>query len=245
MQIPGRSLSYQCLMLLASGFRQKNCESSQYYLIFENHQYSNHLAMKNLLIIALVIFLGLFGYFKYQNYKRFRPPSVYDYVSTEDLDPQYYNPSITREYYKESTELGMFARKIWANKKVDVLHPDEDDTEAEMYANQYSDKLAHIRYLESILINSKDLKDQGFNNQEIQEIELKGISPKEYKFQKGFENADFNLSEGDEGQMVANIQQRLVDQGYEIPIDGKFKELTKQAVMEIQERVSAFPHWNE
>ncbi|MGI9545360.1 MAG: peptidoglycan-binding domain-containing protein [Cyclobacteriaceae bacterium] len=197
--------------------------------------------MKNLLIIALVIFLGLFGYFKYQNYKRFRPPSVYDYTASEDLDVQYHDPSVTKAFYQESTELGTLARKIWANKKIDVLHPEEDDIEAETYASQYTDKLAHVRYLEGILINSKKLKDQGFNNQEIQEMELKGISPKDYKFQKGFENADFNLGEGDEGQIVAMVQQELVNQGYEIPVDGKFRALTRQAVIEIQRKSDLFP----
>ena len=197
--------------------------------------------MKKLLIIALVLFLAIFAYFKYQDYKRFRAPSAYDYTATNDIDVQYYNPSIVKEYFQQSTELGLFARKIWSNERIDVLYPDNDNAEAEMYANQYAERLAHLKYLEGVLSNSKSLKDQGFNNQDIQAMELTGMSPKDYKFQKGFENADFNLNEGDEGQVVAMIQQELVNQGYEIPIDGKFKALTKQAVVEIQRKSDLFP----
>ena len=197
--------------------------------------------MKKILIIALVIFLAIFSYAKYQTYKRFNPPSDYDHIVNNNIDSNYHDPLVVKDYFKHSSGLGLYARKVWANKRIDVLHPDEDDVEAELYVSQYTDKLVRIKHLENILIYSKELKDQGFNNKDIEQIELTGMSPKDYQFQKSFENARFNLMEGDEGQTVAMIQQKLVDLGYEIPVDGKFKALTKQAVMEIQEKAQLIP----
>lgn len=187
--------------------------------------------MKRLLLIALIIFLGVFIYFQYQNYKRFNPPSEYTFAIHEGVDANYFDPAVLQQYYDNAYELASFGRDKWANEGIDVKYPEEDE-DSRKAAAFYNKKLSITNRIQDLLIYSAELKSQGFNNNQIKEIIESGLSPKNYLL---LSNTNYiGLKRGDESQEVWEIQKMFINLGYTIPRDGKFGIETETAIKDYQ-----------
>lgn len=187
--------------------------------------------MKRLLLILAIILCGIVGYFQYQDYRRFNPPSDYSFSISSEIDVNYFDPLILQQYYENAYELASYGREKWANEGIDVRYPTEEEP-SQRAADYYNKKLSITRKLQDLLTYSADLKKKGFNNRQIKDIMENGLSPDTYKI---LHNTQFiGLKRGDQSHEVWEIQKMFIDLGYEIPKDGKFGPETETAVKDYQ-----------
>ena len=194
--------------------------------------------MKRLALLILIITLPILTYFQYQKYRRFHPPTEYDYTLSDSIDTNYYNPATLQQYYRSAYEIGQFARQQWHNHGVDVRYPD-DDSEAQRAAQYYQQLLSTTAQLEDQLATSYQLKQAGFDNLAIAQIEQEGLSPTSYRLAE--EQDLLELAKGDKGHRVWALQKLLVQHGYDIPVDGIFSKETEGAVKDLQQKTDNYP----
>ena len=198
--------------------------------------------MKRILGIAVVIFLLIYGYSKYQEYQRFHPPSNYDYEISDEIDVNYHDQDVLARYYRGAEAIGQYARSVWTSHKIDVLHAREDRPQQQVFAEEYLRMKAEIAHLEDKLVQSARYKGQGFDNADIRMMELSGMSPQNYRFQKNIDHlGPVELKLKDQGQMVYLVQKKLAELGYELKQDGIYEKETQDIVVEFQEKSGLLP----
>ena len=194
--------------------------------------------MKKLLMLIISLSLLVIAYFQYENYKRYKPPFDHTYAVSDSIDPNYYDPILLDQYYKNCYEVGSFARSMWFQKGIDVNYPD-DSEEAKKISTHYTHLLASTKKMEKLLIYSAKLKDQGYDNAVIQKIIEMGLAPDNYFF---YENEKYlYLQSGDRSHEVYDIQKVLIEKGYNIPLDGNFGPETENAIKAIQREADLYP----
>ena len=197
--------------------------------------------MKRILLVAVILFLGIFGYSKYREIQRFSPPSPYVYEKSDQIDVNYYQQSEVQDYFNQINELEQFVRAAWSGHRIDVLFPRADKALDQTLADAFAEKKARIELLEARLTHSAQLKSAGFDNHDIRTMELTGQSPEGYRAQEAISGFTKVIEVGDTGQMVYLIQQCLAKLGYEIMLDGIYKEITEQAIRSFQEQNGLLP----
>jgi hypothetical protein len=196
--------------------------------------------MKRIFIFLFLVFLGLLTFFQYQKYRKFSYPNTYDYViNTQEIDVNYYEPALVKEYFETATYLGNFAREQWTNYGIDVLSSDIEIPQAKNAAQTYQTMLARVKFLEAKLIHSKKLKQQGFDNEAIAYIEKNGISEKNYSLHKLIAGKTFR--KGDKDRAIWEIQKLISQKWQAIQIDGVFSDETEQAIKKIQQEKQSYP----
>jgi uncharacterized membrane protein YciS (DUF1049 family) len=177
--------------------------------------------MKRIIILLVFLAIVVFGITQYLRYKKFDALNTYDYKVAEGIDTNYHNQNDLADYYTTAYSIGSLAREMWYNHGIDVLFPDKGDTQSVNASLAYNQLLAKIKYLEAKLKESKRLKGQGFDNQDIKYMEEKGVSEKNYSLHRLFEGQI--LKKGDRSEAVWEAQTLLVKAGCNIPIDGFFR----------------------
>ncbi|MEQ9440382.1 MAG: peptidoglycan-binding domain-containing protein [Cyclobacteriaceae bacterium] len=195
--------------------------------------------MKRLALLVIIITLPVIAYYQYRKFRRFHPPSAYDYVVRDSIDVHYHDPEALQHYYKNVYEIGAFARQVWHNRDIDVRYPDQDDIEAIQAADYYQQLLQTTAYLEGILVRSRELKEAGYTNQDIKVMETEGLSPQMFRLLH--QQQLLGLSRGDKGAGVWELQALLRKQGHDIPHDGIFNKITEDALKEFQESTESYP----
>ncbi|MCB4807122.1 peptidoglycan-binding protein [Tamlana sp. 62-3] len=206
--------------------------------------------MKKILITILVVIIAIFGYNEYKDYKRFHPKTS-NYKTSENIDLDYYNKTIVHNYFNAVENLNGYVLMQWSANEIDVKSPENDNKETEYAVNQYREKLAKVKYFEALLKQSKKLKNQGFNNADVQNFELKGLSVEAYNKKLNAEKyknrlmssiPKENLNYGGGGNaFVYEVQKLLVKKGYNIPLDGIFKSETRNAIIDFETKHNLFP----
>lgn len=205
--------------------------------------------MKQILIVILVVILLIFGYNQYSNYKRFHSPGV-DYVSDKKIDLNYHDKSFLLNYYQAIEDLNSYVRMQWVTQGVDVRNPENDDDDTKNALLGYNKKLGTVKFFEDKLIESAKLKNQGISNKEIIVFEQNGFKANDYKqflkrkylldtFKSNPEK--YSLKVGDYSSFIYELQKRLALKGYEIPVDGLFREITFNTVRDFEEKNGLFP----
>ncbi|PKQ67417.1 peptidoglycan-binding domain-containing protein [Raineya orbicola] len=196
--------------------------------------------MKRIVVFLILVFLGLLTFFQYQKYRKFSYPNAYDYViNTQEIDVNYHEPALVKEYFETATYLGNFAREQWTNYGIDVLSSDIEIPQAKNAAQTYQTMLARVKFLEAKLIHSKKLKQQGFDNEAIAYIEKNGISEKNYSLHKLIAGKTFR--KGDKDRAIWEIQKLISQKWQAIQIDGVFSDETEQAIKKIQQEKQSYP----
>jgi len=195
--------------------------------------------MKRLALLVIIITLPLIAYYQYQKFRRFNPPSAYDYVASDSIDVYYHSPEALQLYYENVFEVGAFARRLWHNQGIDVRYPDQDNLEAMQASQYYQQLLKTTSYLEDRLLRSQQLKQVGFTNGEIKTMEENEWSPQQ--FQLMHQQFLLDLERGDEGAAVWRLQGLLRDRGHDIPVDGIFNNITEQALRDFQQGEGLYP----
>ncbi|MEM6843405.1 MAG: peptidoglycan-binding domain-containing protein [Bacteroidota bacterium] len=195
--------------------------------------------MKRLALLILIVTLPVIAYFQYQKYRRFHPPANYDHPANDSIDVHYHDPQVLQSYYKNTYEIGSFARQMWYNQQIDVRFPDQENPQATKALRYYQQLLQTTAYLEDRLVHSRQLKGEGFTNQEIKTMEAEGLSPQSFRLLH--RQSLVGLKLGDENAEVWELQQLLRQRGHDIPLDGIFNKITEQALKDFQQTQNLYP----
>ncbi|UZR95445.1 peptidoglycan-binding domain-containing protein [Chondrinema litorale] len=195
--------------------------------------------MKKLAYLIIILALPILVFFQYQSYTRFNPPFNLSFSPTDSLDMAYHNPLVVEEYHNLLYQIPAFARSKWANEGIDVRFPDEGDEDSIEAATYYDNMLTSLKLLESKLKSAYLLKQQGFDNAAINEMELKGISPQTYKMQSA--TYMIGSKKGEKNSAVWELQKHLLKKGYDIPKDGIFDIETENALKDLQSKNDLYP----
>lgn len=195
--------------------------------------------MKKLLVGIIIIGLPLIVFFQYKNYKRFNPPTSYEYKLSSEIDVNYHDASLVDEYYQKGVEVGSFARLRWRNESIDVRFPDQNSELELNAAKYYNQLLARVQLLETKLKYSSHLKSRGFSSEDVKAVES-GIPVEEVKFVND-KASILSLKLGDRGRLVWELQKRLNSHGYEHQLDGVFGGATQNALVTFQNDNQLYP----
>ena len=189
--------------------------------------------MKRLFYLIVIIGIPVILFFQYQNWRKFSPPNEYDYQISEKIDINYFDQEVVKTYYQNAIEIGSFARSCWYTHGIDVRNYDQNDTESTSKAAYYNLLVAQTKQLEKQLEQSKAYKEAGYTNQEIIQLLESGMTPEMLRKQQMLEQ-HLNLQFGDLSQEVYNIQKLLNKKGYSTPIDGNFRNSTREILQKFQ-----------
>ncbi|MGB3468799.1 MAG: peptidoglycan-binding domain-containing protein [Cyclobacteriaceae bacterium] len=196
--------------------------------------------MKRLFYIIVIVGIPVIVFFQYQNWTKFSAPNEYDYSLSDEIDTEYYDQEAVKTYYENVQEIGSYARAMWHTYDLDVKNYDQNDPVSKERALYYEFLIAQTRLLEQKLKNSKRYKSQGFSNHDIKLILDRGISAETYKKELDLQNYT-GVKFGDLSQEVYDIQKRLRELGYELPIDGNFKNSTQETLKDFQKKNDLAP----
>ena len=192
--------------------------------------------MKQLIIFLLVIILGIISYGQYKKHERFSLEN-YEYNKSDKIDNNYHDKILVYNYYQAIEDVNNYIISKWSANNIDVRNPKKDNAQTQLALKKYTEKLGHLKYIESVLEASKALKDKGLSNNEIKHIEQEGVTLEDFKRAKEKEKliALFKASEkiklGSKSPMVYQIQKLLLKQGYDyVLLDGLYAKITAKAV---------------
>lgn len=195
--------------------------------------------MKKVIISLVVILLLAITFFQYKKYTRLNAPHTYEYPISSEVDPDYFDPSVVKEYYETAYEVGSFAREQWVNYRIDVLYRDNSKSLSKQATLTYNKMRAAAKELENRLIQSSQLKKQGYSNADIKIMHEKGFSVRDFDLFATFGSTVYQFGDKDPG--ILYMQQKLNEQGYPIRIDGIFNQETKKAIMDFQNKQQLYP----
>jgi hypothetical protein len=204
--------------------------------------------MKQIIIALLVVVFLILGFNLYSDYKRFHSPGS-DYVSIQKIDLNYYDSTTLQNYYQAIEEVNSYVRTAWANDDVDVRNPEDNDNDTKTVVSGYTKKLGIVKLYENKLVQSAKMKSEGLNNKDVISFEESGFKAKDYnefikrKFlMETFKNnpEKYSLKVGDYSSFVFELQKILVKKGYNIPVDGLFRDITLKAIGAFEQKNGLF-----
>jgi Putative peptidoglycan binding domain len=204
--------------------------------------------MKQIIIALFIVILLILGFNLYSNYKRFHAPGS-DYVSNKKIDLNYYNAATLQNYYQAIEDANSYVRMAWTNDDVDVRNPDDNDDDTKAVVTGYTKKLGIVKLYEEKLVQSAKMKSEGLNDKEVIAFEESGYKSKEYnefikrKFlMETFKSnpEKYSLKIGDYSSFVYELQNILVKKGYNIPVDGLFRDITLKAIGAFEQKNGLF-----
>jgi len=205
--------------------------------------------MKQIIIFLLVIIVALVSYGQYSQYKRFNT-DAYEYVKSDRVDLNYHDQEFLFHYYNAVEDLNAYVITQWNANKIDVKAPETSSEITKLAVREYSKKLAKVKFYEARLIQSLSLKGNGSSNAEIKSIEVRGTSVSAYKQEAYNEKIKtlFLNSEvvriGTKGPLVFEIQKLLKSKGFNIPVDGMFKQISFDALKAFEAKHDLFADGN-
>ncbi|MBL4709038.1 MAG: peptidoglycan-binding protein [Flavobacteriales bacterium] len=193
---------------------------------------------KYIFLLTLIIIL-IWTIFNYLNYTKYDNVPDYSYTIKKNIDINYHNSSLIKQYYENVYRISSFAREQWYNYDIDVRTPDHENPQSILANQSYDQMLSEIAYAEQLLTNSYTLKSKGFDNKSIKQIETSGKSAEAYTKSLKFARAEMTV--GDKGKDVEAIQIRLDELEYKIPITGLFSSITEECIIDFQLKNKLFP----
>ncbi len=204
--------------------------------------------MKQIIITLFIVILLILGFNLYSNYKRFHTPGS-DYVSNQKIDLNYYDAATLQNYYQAIEDANSYVRMAWTNDDVDVRNPDDNDDDTKVVVTGYTKKLGIVKLYEEKLVQSAKMKSEGLNDKEVIAFEESGYKSKEYnefikrKFLMETYKSNpekYSLKIGDYSSFVFELQNILVKKGYNIPVDGLFRDITLKAIGAFEQKNGLF-----
>ena len=194
--------------------------------------------MKKLAYLVIIVSLPVLLFFQYRSYTRFNPPEQFGFVPSDSIDINFHNPLLLKEYYKLRFEIPAFARQQWSEHSIDVRYPNASE-EAQKATEHYTNLLATAHLIEDKLKQSFLLKQQGFNNADIQKMQEEGLTAAAYELHNW--QGLVGIAKGDKSSAVWELQKLLRKHGHDIPQDGIFDIETENALKALQTEHSHFP----
>ena len=204
------------------------------------------LVPKFIFLSLLLLIVGLLGYHRYSQYKKYENISRFDYLPKDSLDYSFYDQGTLATYLDNCDRLTDMAKALWLKNGVDVTTTKTGFGETQSKIDRYNSLLKYTKLLEAKLSESKDLKDQGLNNDIIETILDKGITigavenEKDkmdgYEFLKGK-----NVSAHSPSNEIWEMQKLLNANDYNININGVFDASTDSALLDFQKANNLYP----
>jgi len=183
--------------------------------------------MKQIIIFLLLIILGIMGFNLYSKYKRFSLKN-YSYKSLENINITKENKPILLDYHRAIQDVNGYIITQWSAHNIDVGHPKKDNGIIKAAVAQYRDKLANVKYYESLLKNTKQPK-------------VDKTDAKRKRLLKVLLSDTQALRIGQSNAAVYELQKLLVKKGFDIPVDGFYKDITMNAIKAFEEKEKLFP----
>jgi len=203
-------------------------------IIFADYFFEHN--MKKILPFVIAIFLGIIAFTTFVKYYKINAP-VYAYEMLDQIDVNYYDQALVSTYFKDIQELESFVRRTWYNHRINVLYIDNESEESVKYGTQFNLLKSKLSFIQAKLTDSYQLKKKGFDNLQIKKIHKEGIP--QWHFDMDYRL--LNLAFGDSGEKVWLLQKKLKSFGYDIPVDGEFKNETEIALKAFQEKNNLYP----
>jgi len=195
--------------------------------------------MKNLLYLVLIICLPTIAIFQFLNWRKFNPPSDYTQEVSQSIDPNYHDENLLLSYFENLQNASTYARHCWKEHRIDVKSDKPHSPNQGEYIQTYQQYISNAEMAKLRLEQSAKWKSEGFSNEDIimMEKEGNGLPPnlQQLRYTKVF------AQEGDKNELVFQVQKALLEQGYEMPIDGWFKTETSDALITYQQEKGLFP----
>ena len=203
--------------------------------------------MKEIIIFLLVIIAIIIGYGQYNQYQRFSLEN-YEYKAKKGIDLAYHDNTFLLDYYEAVEDLNNCVITQWSANGIDVRTPESDDEETQAAAKMYTKKLANVKLYENQLIASTKLKSKGMTNQDVRSFEKDGVTMEDKIREEHnanlidmFGDVSNTVKLGDNGPFVYEIQKMLKAKGYDVPVDGVFKDLTSEALQDFETKNKLYP----
>lgn len=205
--------------------------------------------MKQIIIVLLTITVLFLGYNIYRNYERFHYAGA-NYVCSQKIDKNYHDQSVVINYQQAIADANSYVKSSWSNDDVDVRNPEDKDKQTNAIVSNYSKKVAIIKLYEDKLAQSAKMKSEGLTDKDVINFEKSGFESKNYKdfivknfLTESFKNnpEKYSLKVGDYSSFIFELQKILVEKGYNIPVDGIFKDITAKAISEFERKNNLFP----
>ncbi|WP_034060307.1 peptidoglycan-binding domain-containing protein [Lacinutrix jangbogonensis] len=205
--------------------------------------------MKKILLFILAVIILIFTYSEYKEYQRFHPKNA-NIKPDEAIDVNYHNPETVYNYYGALEEANNYMQMQWSANGIDVRSPEDNDEETTLAISEYGRKVAELKYYKAVLEQSKTLKSKGLTNQDIKLFEAKGVSIADYnKAEATLKQKQIlldmmpqkTLFSQEKSAFVFEMQKLLVKNGYAIPVDGVYKNITSEALKSFEEKNNLFP----
>lgn len=191
------------------------------------------------LIILLLLFISVWGVFKYLNYTKYDNKVGYTFAVNEAIDLNYHNQTLVRQYFENIYRLQTFAQEQWYNFDIDVQTPDHENPQSILASQVFDQMRSEIDYAERLLLQSKKWKEEGFDNTAVEQMEKSGLSPKAYQQSLTFARVEMAIN--DRGEDIRALQKRLDELGYDIPVTGLFSSITEECILDFQLKHNLFP----
>ncbi len=190
--------------------------------------------MKQIIIFLLVVIVGLIGYGRYKEYKRFSL-SEYEYKTPETIDITNADKGLVLDYYEAIEVVNGYVITQWSSNGIDVRNPEDDDAEEMAAVAEYRKRLANVKFYESQLLNpsEKEMTKSVLSEKERKKKSIRMV------FNTKLNENSFEI--GDYGALVFELQRLLNEKGDSILHDGLFKEETFNALQAFESKNGLFP----
>lgn len=203
--------------------------------------------MKQIIIFILVLILGFVAYDFYKDWERFHAPN-YEYTTTNEIDLNYHDQAMVWDYEEAIHEVNSYVKLQWTANDIDVRLPEDDDLETQQAVKTYSKKLAKIKYLEQKLTQSALMKKDGTTNDQVKKAENNITISTDNTSQLNsplldlYHNyIDQSKNLGSRNALIFEVQKLLNKQGYEIPLDGVYAQITSTALTDFESKNNLYP----
>jgi hypothetical protein len=193
--------------------------------------------MKRLFYLLTIVVLPIVAWVEIDRYRRLHAPGDYAYAIPDSLDWDYHDPELLLDFLQSAAHAEAYARGVWRQHKIDVLRPAPGNAEAQLHARTYAAHRAAAKALEQKLLRSARLKRQGWTQAQIRRWEADST----LETLELLANNPVLASLGQQSQLVFEAQRLLARQGYALPIDGNFQEVTRNAILEYQSDHQLYP----
>ncbi|MFN8278063.1 MAG: peptidoglycan-binding domain-containing protein [Chitinophagales bacterium] len=198
------------------------------------------------IFIAGFIIAALYGYHRFSQHNRYENISRFDYLPNPKIDYLYYDRDMLRTYLENCQKLTDLGKTLWLRSEIDVTKTKKAFGEAQTLINQYQQVWQYNHILETRLIESKDLKEQGLTDQVIEVILNKGVTVgavqeeqdklAAYDFLKG-KNAGARSGPAE----IWQVQMLLNANDYPIHPTGQFDATTDSSLTDFQRMNNLYP----
>lgn len=201
---------------------------------------------KLIFTVLIVLIIAAWGYHRYTMHKRYENISRFDYLPNDSIDYNFYDQNALATYLDNCNDLTSMAKTTWLKNGVDIRTAKTGYGEIQSKINRYNALLRYTKVIEARMAESRDLREQGLGNEEIEAILDKGITigavenerdkMAAYDFLKGR-----NVSAHSPKNEIWELQKLLNANDYNINISGVFDAATDSALLDFQKSNNLYP----